>query len=49
MLSDPFVAFRPQVSFFHIKSLFGQRGPARRHLLLCAGKRTENPVQNKKI
>src|SRR4029450_7629714 len=49
MLADPFIAFGPEISFSHVKSLFGQRTPARRDLLLCDRQRAENPIQNKKV
>src|SRR5947208_15977353 len=49
MLPDPFVTFRPEIPFFHVKSLLGQLGSPRRHFFLRSAKRTENPTDHPQI
>ena len=49
MLADPFLAFGPEIPFFHIKSLLSQLGSTRRHFLVRDTECTEDPIQNPKI
>ena len=49
MFPDPFVAFSPEVSFFDVKRLFGQRRFARSQLRAGATQGTKHPAQNQKV
>src|SRR6266571_8668316 len=49
MLPDPFLAFRPDISFFDVKRLLSQGRFTRGQLCVNATYGAENPAQHQKI
>ena len=49
MLPDPLVAFRPEISFFDVTGLLGQRCFARGQVPACTTQCAGDPAQNQQI